>query len=35
MLQQWPVPVTLDDKQQYLIVHVTLMTLEQTVKEEK
>jgi len=34
-LQQWPVPVTLHDKQQYLIVHAILITLKQIVEEEK
>ena len=29
------VPVTLDDKQQYLIVHAILMTLKQMVGEEE
>jgi len=35
MLQQWQVPVTLDDKQQYLTVHAVLMALKQVVGEEK
>jgi len=34
-LQHWQVPVTLDDKQQYLIVHAILMTLKQMVGEEE
>jgi hypothetical protein len=34
MLQQWQVPVTLDEKQQYLIVPVILMALKQRVGEE-
>jgi hypothetical protein len=35
MLQQSQVPVTLDDKQQYLIVHAILMALKQMVQEEE
>ena len=35
MLQQRPVPVTLDDKQQYPILQAVLMTLEQMVGEEE
>ena len=35
MLEHWPVPVTLDDKEQYLIVHAILMTLKQGVREEE
>ena len=35
MLHQWPVPVTLDEKQQYLIVHAVLMALKLMVQEEE
>ena len=35
MLHHWPVSVTLDDKQLYLIVHAILMTLKQMVWEEE
>jgi len=34
MLHQCPVPVTLDEKQQYLIVHAVLMALKLMVQEE-
>jgi len=34
MLHQCPVPVTLDEKQQYLIVHAELMALKLMVQEE-
>jgi RecJ-like exonuclease len=35
MLQQWQVPVTLDDTQQYLILNGILMTIKQKLREKK